>query len=185
MTRPDHICGERADLLRPFADYFANRSVLEIGSGRSVHTRFMGECGAIITTSESFDTFHPPQQYDWVVLVDPAFPLSLSFVRKAADLLGPGGALLLAIDNVPGKKELTCLLDRAGCPAHEFYFPFPNHHHPIVILREKALTEPGLDAVNLIQPYTGDARPKVVALLSDDLTGELADSILVVAGPRD
>ena len=185
MTRTDHICGRRADLLRPFAAQFTNRSVLEIGCGRGVLTRFMGDCGATITTSDTLDALQPQTGYDWIVLVDPAFPLSLPFIRNAAQLLGPGGALLLAIDNVPGKKELTALLHSAGCPTQEVYYPFPDHRRPAVILREKALTEPGLDVVNLIQPYTGDARPKVTALLSSGLTGELADSIMIVTGPRD
>jgi hypothetical protein len=185
MTWTDHICSRRADLLRPFAGNFTNRSVLEIGCGGSILTRFMGECGATVTTSETFDGIQPQHQYDWIVLVEPAFPVALPFFCSAASLLGPGGALLLAIDNVPGQKELTGLLRKAGCPTQEFFFPFPDHRRPAIILREKALTEPGLDVVNLIQPYTGDARPKVAALLSNGLTGELAASIMVVAGPRD
>jgi SAM-dependent methyltransferase len=43
---------KRANLLRPFSSFFKGRHILEVGCGAGPITRFLGECGAIVTGIE-------------------------------------------------------------------------------------------------------------------------------------
>ena len=47
-----HLSGNRANILRPFTETFADRTVLEIGAGCGAITRFLGESGAHVLALE-------------------------------------------------------------------------------------------------------------------------------------
>lgn len=47
-----HLSPRRADLLRPFGEFFSNKKILEIGSGCGAITRYLGETGAAVTALE-------------------------------------------------------------------------------------------------------------------------------------
>jgi SAM-dependent methyltransferase len=47
-----HLSGSRANILRPFMETFADRTVLEIGAGCGAITRFLGESGAQVLALE-------------------------------------------------------------------------------------------------------------------------------------
>lgn len=47
-----HLSRRRANLLRPFAEWFKGKRILEIGSGCGAITRFLGECGATVVGLE-------------------------------------------------------------------------------------------------------------------------------------
>jgi GT2 family glycosyltransferase/SAM-dependent methyltransferase len=89
-----HLTGSRANLMRPFAQYFTESStVLEIGAGCGAITRYMGECGAqvlalegtprrasiarsrtrnlpnVTVLSERFNDFAPGIQFDVITLI--------------------------------------------------------------------------------------------------------------------
>src|SRR5438105_8213209 len=50
-----HFSVQRANVLRPFVDFFPQKEILEIGSGCGSVTRFLGECEAnVIALEENF-----------------------------------------------------------------------------------------------------------------------------------
>lgn len=88
-----HLSPKRADLLRPFGEALSKKKVLELGAGCGAITRFLGECGALVTAVEGsyrratitaertrdlpnvnvvcdlIDAFDAGEQYDFVILV--------------------------------------------------------------------------------------------------------------------
>ena len=130
-----HFSPQRADLLRPFADFFAGGgSVLEVGSGCGAITRYLGECGAMVTAlegsprranitaercrdlenvivvNEALSEFDPGTRYDCVTLIGVLEYSQLfggtpsGMLRQCLSLLKEEGILLIAIENKLGLK---------------------------------------------------------------------------------
>ena len=91
-----------------------------------------------------------------------------------------------------GKEELRTLLEGAGFPQAQFFFPFPDYKLPTVILREGHLNLPGFNVANLLMPNADYVQEKpyrasfslpllLKQLVPNKLVGELANSFLVAA----
>ncbi|RYY20990.1 MAG: class I SAM-dependent methyltransferase, partial [Chitinophagaceae bacterium] len=93
-----------------------------------------------------------------------------------------------------GKKELTALLHSSGFISTNFSYPFPDYKLPSIILRDSALHGELNGIENILVPaierpasgayVPGFAMERVMhALVSNELTGDLANSFLVTAWP--
>lgn len=211
------LSGQRADLLRPFADSFRDRSVLELGKGSGAITRFLGECGADVIAEglctdilaercrdqdnvRVTDTFEADSLFDAVLLTEVEADSVAPLIARAAEAIREDGVVILAVENalglkhlkrcetargeggaaVFGKEALTRLLHAKGFVHVEWYYPFPDHRFPAMMLKEGALNRDDFQAADLIRPFISD--PLLPALLNNRLMGALANSFLLVAG---
>lgn len=141
-------------------------------------------------------------------------------LNKLSGLLKEDGMLMMAMDNklglkywagIPenhsgkayagiesrqvtqyGKEELHRLLRDAGFEYNEFYFPFPDHKFPAVVLKEKALQVPGFNVGDLLLSNLDYAQGNWYApnfsleraikqVIDNGLAAHLANSFLVIA----
>ncbi len=92
-----------------------------------------------------------------------------------------------------GRLELAERLRMAGLPGSYFYYPFPDHKLPVVVLSQDGLADPEFDASDLLarchgRDYTGwqyrgfDDALAFRELGKNQLIADLSNSFLVVAG---
>lgn len=91
-----------------------------------------------------------------------------------------------------GKMEIQTLLQNAGFTNNEFYFPFPDHKFPSIILKEKALEAPGFNIADLLLSNLDYVQNNWYApgfslerairqVIKNGLTAHLANSFLIIA----
>jgi Glycosyltransferase len=169
----------------------------------------------ITVVNDAFATFACVDAFDIIIANG-----SPQFLSKSFDLLKEDGILMMAMDNkmglkywagIPenhsgkayagiesrqvtqyGKEELQRLLEEAGFACNEYYFPFPDHKFPAVVLKEKALQVPGFKVGDLLLSnldYVQDnwyapsfsLERAVKQVIDNGLAGHLANSFLVLA----
>jgi hypothetical protein len=143
-----------ADVLRPFGDRLRDKKVL-VMEGAGETTDAPGEAGP---------------KYD-VVVFSAIGGSPAAVIARAGDLLVPGGALMIGVENDPGAKngqkgapalpakhEFAELARQAGFRYCSFYYPFPDIDSPEVLLSEGAFDSPLLNVGNLIEPVLKSGR---------------------------
>lgn len=94
-----------------------------------------------------------------------------------------------------GRHELARLLDEAGFPAQEFFYPFPDYKLPTLVLSEGALEDSRLNVADLLIHKDGRNYPETSCrafseslawrgATANHLLPDLANSFLVLAGMR-
>ena len=119
-----------SDVLRPFAAAFPGKKLL------------------VVDPSVDPVTVDSAQHYDLILLIDQP----MDILPQIIPLLDDEGILIITAGNPPEKKQLTAQLRQAGFDAPRFYYPFPDHLHPSVLLSEDAFRTPGFNTANLIRP---------------------------------
>ncbi|HEV2355900.1 MAG TPA: hypothetical protein VGR89_16740, partial [Puia sp.] len=167
------------DLLRPFSNLLAGRSVLSIGPGTESVRRFLEKAGAEVAGTAAGVPVGTGMttKFDFVVWVFSGGQGTLADrCAEIAGALKDEGSLLMATENPlgisrslgsascdpnhaealdSGKHELVCRLTEAGLTNIDFYYPFPDMNGPSVLLDERAFETPAFDLGNLIEPTAG------------------------------
>jgi SAM-dependent methyltransferase len=182
-----HLSPERRNLLIPVRHLLRGR-ILEPGAGYGALTRFLGETGADVTAIESsarrseavsarcrdlpnvrvvnnaFLNWQTADAFDTVVAA--GFPgHSRDTLKRIHDLLAPGGALILAIDNQVGLKYLAGEPeDHAGEPYFGVNDLYPGNT-PATFGKaelEKMLRQSGFAQVQFSYPFPDYRLPSLI-----------------------